>query len=379
MINRKLTGLIRKYLFKGKAVLITGPRQSGKTTLIRQFINSTNHKAIWFNCDEADVRESFRKPTTTVLKGLFGDAEIIVFDEAQRIENVGICLKLCVDTFPNKQFIATGSSSLEIGDSLNESLTGRKWEYTLLPFSFQELVDNSSPLEEKRQLEKRLIYGSYPEIVNFPHEAATRLQLLTDSYLYKDILMWDKIKKHQKIEKLVQAIALQLGNEVSFNELGSLVGLDNETVEKYVILLEKAFILFRLPAFSRNMRNELKKNRKIYFLDTGIRNAIIKNFAPLSLRNDTGALWENYLIIERFKMLHYNEHFVNRYFWRTRQQQEIDYIEEYAGRLHAYEFKWNSHEKAHIPLSFLHAYPDSSTEIISQENYHSFLSAFSDN
>jgi predicted AAA+ superfamily ATPase len=373
MIPRTLTENIQKYLFKGKAVIITGPRQSGKTTLVRNIVQSLEKKHIWINGDESDIRELFSRATSTTIKNIIGNAEIVVFDEAQRIQNIGLCLKLIVDQFPSKQVIATGSSSFELSNHINEPLTGRKWEYTLLPFSFEELSDHTSILEERRLLNQRLIYGSYPEIVSNTEDIEKRLQLLTDSYLYKDILIWERINKPQCLEKLVQALALQVGNEVSYKELGDMAGLDNQTVEKYITLLEKSYILFRLPAFSRNLRNELKKSRKVYFFDNGIRNALIKNFNIPSLRTDTGALWENYLIAERFKFLHYHDQAANRYFWRTIQQQEIDYIEEYAGILHTYEFKWNSNKKYKVPRTFVEAYKDSVSTVISNENYDNFL------
>ena len=298
---------------------------------------------------------------------------MLVIDEAQRIENIGLCIKLIVDNLPNVKVLATGSSAFELANRINEPLTGRKWEYLLLPFSYEEMCIHSGELEERRLLENRLIYGYYPDVVNSPGDEQPILKQLSSSYLYKDILTWQQIQKPAQLEKLVQALAFQVGNEVSFHELGQLCGLDNQTVERYVDLLEKAFIVFRLGSLRRNLRNELKKSRKIYFYDNGLRNAIINNFNPMNLRADTGALWENFLVSERQKRLAYHEISVNRYFWRTHAQQEIDYIEERNGQLHAFEFKWNTTAKARIPKTFTRAYPDSTGKIITPDNLQDFL------
>ena len=269
--------------------------------------------------------------------------------------------------------VATGSSSFELAGQTGEPLTGRKYEYFLYPVSFQEMLNHTSFLEETRLLENRLLFGYYPEVVSKIGEEKEILSLLVNSYLYKDLFMLEQIKKPLMLEKLLKALALQIGNEVSYNEIGQLIGSDNQTIERYIGLLEKAFIIFRLQALNRNIRNEIKKTRKVYFYDTGIRNAIIKNFNPLALRNDVGHLWENFLIVERMKRNHYAMQYANRYFWRTRQQQEIDYIEEYGGKLHAYEFKWNPNKKVRFPKTFLNAYPNSETKVITPENYQEFL------
>src|SRR5690606_6271522 len=290
------------------------------------------------NGDEADVRTLLENPTSTKLKAIIGKAKTWVIDEAQRIENIGLCMKLVVDNIKGTKMIATGSSAFELANRINEPLTGRKWEYYLYPLSYGEMVEHHGLLDEKRLLSHRLIYGYYPEVVLHPGEEGERLKELTGSYLYKDLLTWENIQKPDKMERLLQALAFQVGSEVSYNEIGQWVGLDNQTVERYIGLLEKAFIVFRLGSLSRNLRNELKKSRKIYFHDNGLRNAVINDFNPVNLRNDTGALWENFLMSERIKWLGYQRLFTNRYFWRTTVQQEIDYVEERDGVMQAYEF-----------------------------------------
>ncbi len=373
MIPRILENTIASSLFNGKAHIITGPRQSGKTTFAQKIVGRTNEKSVWFNGDETDIREKFSQPTSTKLKALIGSAKLVIIDEAQRIENIGLCIKLLVDTYPQLQIIATGSSSFELANKINEPLTGRKWEHKLLPLSFEELSEYNGELVEDRLLEHRLLYGSYPEVVTNQGNEKSLLKQLADSYLYKDILTWERINKPDRLERLVMALAMQVGNEVSYHELAQLTGLRDETVQRYISLLEKVFIVFRLHAFSRNVRNELKKSRKVYFYDLGIRNAIINNFNPPNMRADIGAMWENYLISERMKYSQYHNHFANHYFWRTTQQQEVDYIEEFDGILHAYEFKWNPKKKVRFPKTFLKAYPGSETKVITPDNVGEFL------
>lgn len=373
MITRKLQPVLEKRLGEHKAILLLGPRQVGKTTLVKQLTGLTNGKVLWFNGDEADVREMLKQTTSTRLKALVGNHAVVVIDEAQRIPEIGITLKLMVDNMQDIQIIATGSSSLELAGQIKEPLTGRKYEYHLFPFSFEELVQHTSLLEERRLIEHRMIYGYYPEVVNKPGRETEILQLLADSYLYKDLFTLEMLKKPVILEKLVQALALQLGNEVNANELSQMVSADRATVEKYINLLEKAFVIFSLTSLSRNLRNEIKKGRKIYFWDNGIRNSIIKNFNQLNMRLDTGALWENFIVSERQKANHYNGRFVNRYFWRTHAQQEIDYIEESGGQLKAWEFKWNPNAKAKVPKTFLEAYPGTDVNTITPKNMDDFL------
>ena len=373
MITRSLEQTILERFHRGKVILLLGARQVGKTTLVKHIAKVSGLSTLYLNGDEVDVRDMLSDTTSTRLKALFGKKELVIIDEAQRIQNIGVTLKLIVDNLQNIQMLVTGSSSLELTSEINEPLTGRKYEYFLYPIAFQEMVNEDSLMEEKRMLEHRLIYGYYPEIITHAGEEKEILNLLTSSYLYKDLFALEQIKKPPLLEKILLALALQMGNEVSYRELGQIVGADNETVERYIDLLEKAFIIFKLTALSRNLRNELKKSRKVYFYDNGVRNAIIKNFNPLSLRQDTGALWENFLLSERMKTNHYSGQWVNRWFWRTHSQQEIDYIEEYEGRLHTYEFKWNPSAKVRFPKTFLNAYPDSQTYLITPNNFDEFL------
>jgi len=373
LIKRYLEEIVRKKFFLGKAIIIIGPRQSGKTTLVKELIRNSEEPSVWFNGDEPGVRTLFKDISSSNLRSLIGSNKLVVIDEAQRIENIGLCIKLIVDNLPGLQVIATGSSSFELANRINEPLTGRKFEYFLYPLSFSEMTAEHGLFEERQNLEQRLIYGYYPEIITGAETKTITLKMLADSYLYKDILTWEHIKKSDRLERLVQALAFQVGNQVSYHELGQMAGLDNETTEKYINLLEKAFIIFRLSSFSRNLRNELKKSRKIYFYDNGIRNAVLNNFNSLSLRSDVGALWENYFISERMKYIHYNQIYANTFFWRTYNQQEIDYIEEREGRMFAFEIKWNVKAKVRFPQSFLKAYQETETSLITPGNFESFL------
>jgi len=373
MIKRILEKKILKKFYKSKVILLLGPRQVGKTTLIKLLTKKFANTLLFLNGDEADIRDRLSNTTSSFLKKIVGKKKVIVIDEAQRIMNIGLTLKLLVETFPERQIIATGSSSFELSDKIKEPLTGRKFEYNLYPLSFTEMSNHTNFLEERRLLEHRLIYGYYPEVVTNSGEEKEVLRELSGSYLYKDIFSFEQIKKPILLEKILQALALRIGSEVTYQELGRHIGADCATVERYIDLLEKTFVIFKLPSLSRNMRNEIKKGRKIYFYDCGIRNAIIKSFNPLSMRQDVGALWENFLISERIKSNHYKNKWVNSYFWRTHAQQEIDYIEEYEGKLHAYEFKWNPKKKGKISKSFLKAYPDSETQFITTENFDLFV------
>lgn len=373
MIKRVLEKQIERYFFKGKALILFGPRQSGKTTLMETLLEKYRKDVLTLNGDEADVRESLSNTTSTRIKAIIGNHKIVFIDEAQRIPNIGLTLKLFTDQLKDVQVIATGSSAFELAYKTNEPLTGRKFEFRLFPLSFGEMVKHHGLLTEKRLLEHRLIFGYYPEIVSSSGMETKLLKLLASSYLYKDLLMLEQVKKPALIEKLLKALALQLGNEVSNNELAQLIEADKGTVEKYLDLLEKVFVIFRLPAFSRNVRNEIKKGKKVYFYDNGIRNAVIGNFNFLNTRTDVGPLWENYLISERMKFLHYNEINYARYFWRTTQQQEIDYIEEVAGAMKAFEIKWNPKAKARFPKTYLNAYPESEVQLLTPKNFDGFL------
>lgn len=373
MITRSLINEIKPELFKGKVVLLMGPRQVGKSTLSNSIINELNIPYESFNGDNHDVRVLFSEINEEKLKRLFGNKKLIIIDEAQRIDNIGLTLKIAVDQLKDVQIIATGSSSFELANQMQEPLTGRKWEHLLLPFSFQEMVNHHGYLTEKRLINTRLVYGYYPDVINNSGDEKKILAALSESYLYKDIFALQNLKKPEVFHNLLKAIALQVGNEVSYNELAQTISADKETVERYIDLLEKSFILFRLNAFSRNIRNELKKSRKIYFYDNGIRNAILANFTPIELRSDVESLWENFLISERIKKLNYTHFYGYKYFWRTTQQQEIDYLEEIDGNISAYEFKWNTKKTFKMPKTFVNNYPDAKTFIITPENFEDFL------
>jgi predicted AAA+ superfamily ATPase len=298
---------------------------------------------------------------------------MVIIDEAQRISDIGLKLKLIVDEMPNIQLIATGSSSLNLANKLGEPLTGRKWEYKMFPLTFGEMVAHHGLLEEKRLLPHRLIFGYYPDIVAHPDDKIELLKQQANDYLFKDILMLDGIKKSDRLVKLVQVLAFQIGQEVSYNELGQLCGLDSKTIEKYITLLEQSYVVFRLGSFSRNLRNELKLSKKIYFYDNGIRNAVISNFAEIENRNDTGALFENFAISERIKSISYKRQVCESWFWRTKSQQEVDYVEESNGEINAYEFKFSPKRKATLPGSFATAYPDAKFSMISADNIEDFI------
>jgi predicted AAA+ superfamily ATPase len=370
MINRVINELIEKRLNRGKAIVLLGPRQVGKTTLINEFLKQ--REFLFLNGDDADHRELLGNAGTTKLKSVIGDHKFIFIDEAQRIKGVGIIAKLIIDHFKDVQLFISGSSALEINDRMQESLTGRKFEYFLFPISWEELERHVGYLESNAQLEERLIYGMYPDVINQRHDAREVLKQLTSSYLYKDILSITGIKKPDLLDKLLKALALQLGSEVSYNELSRLLEVDKLTISKYIDLLEKLFIIFRLNSFSRNQRNEIKHNRKIYFYDNGIRNTIINNLNPIELRSDKGALWENFLISERIKLQQYHKLYSNNSFWRTIQKQEIDFIEERDGQIYAFEFKWNKRPKDKIPSSFIREY-DAIGHIVDKQNFREFI------
>lgn len=373
MIIRSIEENITPLLGGRKAIIIMGARQVGKSTLLSQMLGS-REDVIWMNGDEPDIQDLFQEMTSTRIKTILGNKKILVVDEAQRIPNIGLRLKLITDQIPEVQVIATGSSSFELANKVNESLTGRKREFKMFPLTFCEMAKHTSFLEESRLIPHRLVYGYYPEIVANPGDERATLKELADSYLYKDILTLESIKKPDKLTRLLKALALQIGSQVSYNEIGNLIGLDPKTVEKYIDILEKSFIIFRLGSYARNQRNELKSSRKIFFWDLGIRNAIIGNLSQIENRTDAGELWENFVIAERLKKNAYSGSFAQSYFWRTRQQSEIDYIEEEDGKLSSFEFKWNE-RKANVkcPEVFKNAYPETTFKVITPKNIEEFL------
>lgn len=374
-ISRTVEPELVKRLFQGKALMIYGPRQCGKTTLIRHVVQPYRNDVLWLNGDNPDTRELLSGISAAAWRRVIGKRKILVVDEAQCVENIGTSLKLVIDELPEVQVIATGSSSFELMNRTAEPLTGRKFEYRLLPFSFAELCGHRGFFEEKQERERRMLFGCYPDIVAHPGDEPVRLEEIAGSYLFKDIYALDGLRRASLVEKIVSAVAMQLGSEVSCSELAGLIGTDNKTVERYLELLSKCYVIFRLTAFSRNLRNEIRKGFKVYFYDLGIRNAVINNFSPLAARADAGGMWENFLIAERLKRncnLPFRPH---PFFWRTRapQNQEIDYLEEADGRLHAWEIKSNPMAKARIPRNFAAAYPEAQTGMVTPENYADFL------
>ena len=375
MIKRTLQKVLEQYMGKGKAILLIGARQVGKSTLFRMLTETVTEDALlWLNCDLQNVRDTLTNPTLTTLQLLFGNKNVVVIDESQRVTNVGMTLKLIVDNFPHVQLLVTGSSALDLHNRLNEPLTGRKVEYHLYPISTGELYASKGLLGVNELFEQRMVYGSYPDVLLGALPPEKVLMELAESYLYKDILEMEGIRKSSVLQKLLVALALQVGSEVSYNELSKTVGVDNKTVEKYIDILEKCYIVFKLNSFSRNIRSELTKSKKIYFYDLGVRNAVLRSFAPLELRQDNGALWENFFIAERLKYNHYADRMVNAYFWRTSDKQEIDYIEEVNGELHLFEMKWNvKKQKTKLPNLFMETYHPKQANVITPENYLLFL------
>ena len=370
MIRRQLQDVIEARMFAGKAIIVIGARQVGKSTLFNMVLEGRKEPALQLNCDEPEVQEMLSAMNTQELRLLIWQNKILVIDEAQRVENIGMTLKRITDNFPDVQLLVTGSSSFELQNKLNEPLTGRKFEYHLFPLSTGELLNAQGLLSVKQTLESRLVFGSYPDIFNHQEDAKDLLYNLSNSYLYKDLLNLESVRRPALLGKLLTALALQVTSEVSYNELAQTVGTDNKTVEKYIDLLEKCYIVFKLNGFSRNLRTELKRAKKFYFYDNGIRNAILQNFAPLALRQDVGALWENFFISERIKANQYNGRYVNSYFWRTNQQQEIDYIEECDGQFSLFEMKWNpKRANTQFPNSFLTAYDVKEKAIVTPENW----------
>ena len=371
-IQRQMQKRIEDSLFKGKIVVIYGARQVGKTTIVKHF-QEKYPDSVYLNCDEPDVREALTDASSVEIKSFIGDKKLVFLDEAQRVKNIGLSLKLIVENFPEIQVVATGSSSFDLSNQISEPLTGRKYEFLIYPFSMQELSVGQSEADIDRSIENRMIFGMYPEVATKSgEEQKEALKSIAKSYLYKDVLQYQNIKNPDVLEKLLQALALQMGNEVSYGELAEAIRVDKKTVINYIDILEKAFIIFQLKPFSRNLRNELKKLRKIYFFDNGIRNALVNNFNPISLRQDVGSLWENFMISERVKFNNNNNIDNNIYFWRTHDKKEIDYIEDRGGKLYAFEFKWKK-DKTKEPKTFLEAYQNSKFEVINSDNYQKFV------
>lgn len=373
MYKRILEDKIKEKFFKGKAIIIVGARQTGKTTLSLKIVDEFRTKK--FNCDNPTDRDLLSNRDLEFLKSLVGDAKVVLIDEGQKVENLGQTLKLLVDHYKKeKQIIVTGSSSFNILDKTEEPLTGRKFVFNLFPLSIEEIYPDKDVSLIMKELETYLVYGSYPEV-----QVKTRMEEkqeviheISESYLYKDVFEFQKIKKSTTLDNLLRALALQIGGEVSYTELSNIVGIDKKTVENYIDILEKNYIIFRLYPYAQNKRKVISKLKKVYFWDLGIRNSIINNFNFLNFRNDVGALWENFCILERLKYQSYHKIYSNNYFWRTYEGAEMDLIEEREGKLYAYEFKWSDKKKIKEPL-FLKDYKESSFSLISPKNLKGFI------
>ncbi|MBI5229971.1 MAG: ATP-binding protein [Candidatus Magasanikbacteria bacterium] len=372
-VHRTIEQNILNSLNKGKIAVLYGARRVGKTTLLKNLFNQPKQKITFLNCDESRVQDRL-VADSLALTQLIGESGTVIFDEMQYLTNPGHILKIIADYLPNIRAVATGSSTFDLSNKISEPLTGRHEQFTLYPFSFSEIDSASEPIDLAAKIQTNLIFGSYPTVFNSvtQDEKIQTIVQLTENYLYKDILSFDLVKNSHKIRELLLAIALQTGQEVSYHELSQRIGFNYKTVERYIDLLEKSFVLFRLPAFSRNRRNEISRKVKIYFYDCGIRNSLINNFNPLHLRADAGALWENYLVSEVVKKESLGARHFNLYFWRTHTQQEIDLIMEKDGKISAYEIKLSKPKRLpRPPSSFTESYPNSSYEIISLDDFQS--------
>lgn len=372
MINRTLHKRILEKWNDRKVIIVTGPRQVGKTTMLKAICESKGD-FLFFNGDDAIVQGLLKDFSKKKWENLLGNYKTVFIDEAQRIENIGLGVKIIYDELPGVKVIISGSSAIDINSKIKEPLTGRKWEFSMYPISWQEWINHNNFLEAYSDLENRMLFGMYPDVVTNESEKLAILMELSSSYLYKDLLEYDGIRNTKLLNDLLKALALQLGNEVSYNELAQLLQVDRATVEKYIDLLEKAFVVFKLQALNNNQRNEIKNSRKIYFYDNGIRNAIIQNFNPLNLRTDTGALWENFLMAERAKKIAYQSLYVSQYFWRNYYGQEVDYVESLNGNYHAFEFKWHEKRKAKLPVAFKKTYPNSTFDLVNRVNFDAFV------
>jgi hypothetical protein len=370
MYSRYLHKIIENRIGLGKAILLIGPRQVGKTTLIETILQKKDYLLI--DGDDPGTRTLLSEPNTEQIRSILGKNKYVFIDEAQRINGIGLTMKIITDRFKEVQLFASGSSSFDLSNKLNEPLTGRKWEYQLFPISWQEYEEHHGYLFSEQQLENRLLYGFYPDVLNNPGDEVSVLKNLVNSYLYRDILSFANIQKPEILDKLVQALALQIGNEVNYSELAQIVNVDKNTISKYIDILQKGYVIFKLNSFSRNLRNEIKTNKKIYFYDNGIRNMIIGNFNPIDIRIDKGALWENFLISERIKQIEYKQSLSRRYFWRTKQQQEVDFVEENNGKIYGFEFKWLNKKRVKLPKTFIEAY-DAESKVIDRNNFREFV------
>lgn len=367
-IKRNIEEKLKKLLNTGKIIILYGARQVGKTTLLKK-IFPENEEALYLACDEQRIRDLL-VPDSLALTRVFGKAQLVILDEAHQVSEIGRILKLIADQMPNIRCIATGSASFELANTVSEPLTGRHIALSLFPCTFSELAGALRPADYDARFSETLLYGSYPEVATVAgqEDKILRLRTLADTYLYKDILAFDRVKKSELLRHLVSALALQIGSEVSYNELARKIGTSYKTVERYIDLLEKSFVLFRLRAFSRNARNELSRKVKIYFYDCGVRNAIINNFNPLSLRTDAGALYENAMIADRVKRERNESQPSNLYFWRTYSGQEVDLVCEKNGAIDAVEFKLSASKHRSPPSAFATEYPQASYRVVALDN-----------
>lgn len=372
MIKRNLTQSIRSRFFSKKVIILSGARQIGKTTLINQIMEEFSSDVLYLDGDNIDIRNMLESINTVELRQLIGHKKVIFIDEAQRIDYIGITTKIIVDQIKNVQVILSGSSSFDLNNEISESLTGRKWTFYLYPVSYEEWENHVGFLEAKQDLENRLIFGLYPNVLNHREDQIRVLKELETSHLYKDILSFGKIRKPAVLRKLVTALAYQIGHEVVEKQIGDLIGLDPKTVENYIDILEKSYVVFRLPSLAKNLRNEIKKNKKIYFYDNGVRNTVIDEFRPIPNRNDIGQLWENFLVSERMKQNSYNRRLNTSFFWRTKQKQEVDYVEQYGDKYYGFELKWNPKRVKVLPKTFMNAYRAEGITI-HRENYRDFI------
>ncbi|MEA3351752.1 MAG: ATP-binding protein [Chloroflexota bacterium] len=374
-INRAISEQLKEDLLKDdKVVILYGARQVGKTTLANKILDELKLKSLRINAEEMQYRDVLSSRDLVKLGALIGDHEILFIDEAQYIEQVGFNLKLIHDHIPNVKVLVTGSSAFDLANKLSEPLTGRSWKHTLYPISYTELAKDKTDFELARELEERLVYGAYPDLISMQayQKKERYLYQLTNAYLFKDIFAFASIKHHTKIGQLLRLLAFQVGSEVSINELATQLGISRAAVNNYIDLLEKSFVIFRLSGFSRNLRKEVSKMDKIFFFDLGVRNAMINNFNLLEMRNDVGQLWENFLITERLKKNSYSQHYCNSYFWRLHSGAELDYVEEYGGKVHGYEYKWGR-KKSSAPTSWVKEYTNSTFELINRENFLDFV------
>ena len=370
MYQRYLSDIIKKRIGSGKAIIVIGPRQVGKTTLIESILEKKDY--LLLDGDDPKTRTLLTEPNTEEIRTILGNYKFVFFDEAQRIEGIGLTMKIITDRFKDVQLFASGSSSFDLTNKINEPLTGRKWEYQLFPISWEEYENHHGYIYSEQQLENRLLYGFYPDVLNNGGDEISILRNLVNSYLYRDILSYAEIRKPEILEKLVQALALQIGSEVNYSELAQIVNVDKNTISKYIDILQKGYIIFKLGSFSRNVRNEIKTYKKIYFYDNGIRNMVIGNFNPLGLRTDKGALWENFLISERVKQIEYKQSLARIYFWRTKQQQEVDFVEENSGKIFGFEFKWIKRKNTQLPKTFTETY-NAESKVIDKDNFRDFV------